>query len=92
MPYKALCALDGLLMFPYPYPHAPRSQLIVTLINIAYQECDNLPIQAREGMAFPRDVPRAQPEGHPKEKPYLPELGWEEWHSFSSSISSSVTT
>ena len=23
-------------------------------------------------------------------KPYLPELGWEEWHSFSSSISSSV--
>ena len=28
--------------------------------------------------------------GHPEEKPYLPELGWEEWHYFSSSISSSV--
>ena len=29
-------------------------------------------------------------EGHPEEKPYLPELGWEECHSFSSRISSSV--
>ena len=29
--------------------------------------------------------------GHPEENPYLPELGWEECHSFSSSISSSVT-
>ena len=37
-----------------------------------------LPIQAREGMAFPRDVPRAAPSGHPSEKPYLPSLGWEE--------------
>ena len=33
---------------------------------------------------------RVAPEEHPEEKPYLPELGWEEWHSFSSSISSSV--
>ena len=39
-----------------------------------------LPIQAREGMAFPRDVPRAAPSGHPSEKPYLPSLGWEDYH------------
>ena len=37
-----------------------------------------LPMQAREGMSFLRDVPRATPLGHPSEKQYLPSLGWEE--------------
>ena len=35
------------------------------------------PIQAHEVLAFPRDVPRAAPSGHPSEKPDPPSLGWE---------------
>ena len=37
----------------------------------------------RAGRTFPRDVMRAEPEGHPEEKSDLPELGLMVFHSFS---------
>ena len=37
----------------------------------------------RAGWTFPRDGPRAEPEGHPEEKSNLPELGLKVFHSFS---------
>ena len=39
------------------------------------------PIHLREGLAFPRDVPSAKHEGHPKEKTGLSESGLEAYHS-----------
>ena len=31
-----------------------------------------------DGVAFPQDVLRAVPSGHPSEKLHLPEVGWQE--------------
>ena len=37
-------------------------------------------IPLREGLAFPRDVPRASHLGYPSEKPGLPSSGWEAYY------------
>jgi hypothetical protein len=52
--------------------------------SVTEKVCNIPPAEARAGTAFPRDVPRGvaeqseaewrRPEGHPKEKLFLPEL------------------
>ena len=53
--------------------HAP-SNIDIILPGSSDVEWDNHTIRGRDSRAFPRDVPRAKPEGHPEEKPDCPDL------------------
>ena len=51
------------------------SSLFQTLgLRLLGPECNIPYVEAREGTAFPRNSPRAKPEGNPEEKLFLPEL------------------